>query len=161
MFENIVLSGFADEIAASLDTQMQVLDQLQMRHIEMRGVEGRNFVEYSEAEAREIKKRLEDRGFSLSAVGSPIGKIRITDDFAPHLEKLRHALDITWNCSSTRWNWLTSWTLPISACSVSMARRKKYPVRKTQYPALGRRFPGGARSWNGWGSLRIMPPPTG
>lgn len=37
MFEKIVLSGFADEIAASLDTQMQVLDQLQMRHIEMRG----------------------------------------------------------------------------------------------------------------------------
>lgn len=94
MFENIVLSGFADEIAASLDTQMQVLDQLQMRHIEMRGVEGRNFVEYSEAEAREIKKRLEDRGFSLSAVGSPIGKIRITDDFAPHMELFKHTVEL-------------------------------------------------------------------
>ena len=94
MFENIVLSGFADEIAASLDTQMQVLDQLQMRHIEMRGVEGRNFVEYSEAEAREIKKRLEDRGFSLSAVGSPIGKTRITDDFAPHMELFKHTVEL-------------------------------------------------------------------
>ena len=65
MFEKIVLSGFADEIAASLDTQMQVLDQLQMCHIEMRGVEGRNFVEYSEAEAREIKRIFAVcRGFS-------------------------------------------------------------------------------------------------
>ncbi|MCM1119311.1 MAG: sugar phosphate isomerase/epimerase [bacterium] len=94
MFKNITLTGFADEIAASLDTQMQVLDKLQMKHIEMRGVDGRNFVEYSEGEARQIKKRLEDRGFSLSAVGSPIGKIRITDDFAPHMELFRHTVEL-------------------------------------------------------------------
>lgn len=94
MFENIVLTGFADEIAASLDTQMQVLEKLHMNHIEMRGVDGRNFVEYSEAEAREIKKRLEDRGFALSAVGSPIGKIGITDDFAPHMELFKHTVEL-------------------------------------------------------------------
>lgn len=94
MFENIVLTGFADEIAASLDTQMQVLEKLHMNHIEMRGVDGRNFVEYSEAEAREIRKRLEDRGFALSAVGSPIGKIGITDDFAPHMELYKHTVEL-------------------------------------------------------------------
>lgn len=94
MFENITLTGFADEIAASLDTQMQVLDKLQMKHIEMRGVDGRNFVEYTEAEARQIKKRLDDRGYSLSAVGSPIGKIRITDDFAPHMELFKHTVEL-------------------------------------------------------------------
>lgn len=94
MFENVVLTGFADEIAASLDTQMQVLEKLHMNHIEMRGVDGRNFVEYSEAEAREIRKRLEDRGFALSAVGSPIGKIRITDDFAPHMELFKHTVEL-------------------------------------------------------------------
>lgn len=37
MFENIALTGFADEIAASLDTQMQVLEKLHMNYIEMRG----------------------------------------------------------------------------------------------------------------------------
>lgn len=94
MFENVVLTGFADEIAASLDTQMQVLEKLHMNHIEMRGVDGRNFVEYSEAEAREIRKRLDDRGFSLSAVGSPIGKIGITDDFAPHMELFKHTVEL-------------------------------------------------------------------
>ena len=94
MFENIVLTGFADEIAASLDTQMQVLEKLHMNHIEMRGVDGRNFVEYSEAEAREIKKRLDARGFSLSAVGSPIGKIGITDDFGPHMELFKHTVEL-------------------------------------------------------------------
>ncbi len=94
MFENIILTGFADEIAASLDTQMQVLEKLHMNHIEMRGVDGRNFVEYSETEAREIKKRLEARGFALSAVGSPIGKIGITDDFAPHMELFKHTVEL-------------------------------------------------------------------
>lgn len=94
MFENIVLTGFADEIAASLDTQMQVLEKLHMNHIEMRGVDGRNFVEYSEKEAREIKKRLEDRGFALSAVGSPIGKIGITEDFVPHMELFKHTVEL-------------------------------------------------------------------
>ena len=94
MFEKIILTGFADEIAPELDIQMQVLEKLNMNHIEMRGVEGRSFVEYTEAEAREIKKRLDDRGFSLSAIGSPIGKIRISEKFEPHMELFRHTAEL-------------------------------------------------------------------
>lgn len=94
MFEKIILTGFADEIAPELDFQMQVLEKLNMNHIEMRGVEGRSFVEYTEAEAREIKKRLDDRGFSLSAIGSPIGKIRISEKFEPHMELFRHTVEL-------------------------------------------------------------------
>ena len=44
-------------------------------------------------EAREVKQ-LDEREFRLSAIGSPIGKILITDDFEPHLEKFRHTLKI-------------------------------------------------------------------
>lgn len=94
MLENILLTGFADEIAPDLDTQMRVLEKLDMNHIEMRGVDGRSFVEYTEAEAREIKKRLDHRGFSLSAIGSPIGKIRISDEFEPHMELFRHTVEL-------------------------------------------------------------------
>lgn len=94
MFEKIILTGFADEIAPELDIQMQVLEKLNMNHIEMRGVEGRSFVEYTEAEAREIKKRLDDRGFSLSAIGSSIGKIRISEKFEPHMELFRHTVEL-------------------------------------------------------------------
>lgn len=94
MFDKIVLTGFADEIDPFLDRQMAVLEKLHMNHIEMRGVDGRNLVEYSEAEAGEIKKRLESRGFSLSAIGSPLGKIRITDDFTAHMELFKHTVQI-------------------------------------------------------------------
>lgn len=94
MFDGIVITGFADEIDPLLDVQMKVLDKLHISHIEMRGVDGRNLVEYSEDGARELKKRLEARGFSLSAIGSPLGKIRITEDFAPHMELFRHTVEL-------------------------------------------------------------------
>ncbi|MEN6313827.1 MAG: TIM barrel protein [Clostridiaceae bacterium] len=89
-----VLSAFADEIDPMLATQMDVLDQYGIKHIEMRGVNGKNLVHYSLEEVRELKRQLDARGFSISAVGSPIGKIKITDDFAPHLELFRHTVQI-------------------------------------------------------------------
>ncbi len=89
-----VLSGFADEIDADLNVQMDVLDQLEIKYIEMRGVNGKNLTDYTLEEVKEFKKQLDERGFRLSAVGSPIGKIGINDDFAPHLEKFRHTLKI-------------------------------------------------------------------
>ncbi|MDK2810352.1 MAG: hypothetical protein PWR27_1061 [Petroclostridium sp.] len=89
-----ILSAFADEIDMDLKTQMDVLEQHGIGYIEMRGVNGKNLVEYSLDEVREIKKQLDARGFKLSAIGSPIGKIKITDDFAPHLELFKHTLEI-------------------------------------------------------------------
>ena len=81
-----VLSAFADEINMDLKTQMDVLESHGIRFIEMRGVNGKGLVEHPFDEVREIKRRIDDRGFGLSAVGSPIGKIRITDNFEPHLD---------------------------------------------------------------------------
>lgn len=94
MFDGIVMTGFADEIDPLLDVQMRVLEKLHISHIEMRGVDGRNFVEYTEEEAKELKKRLKERGFLLSAIGSPLGKIRITDDFDPHMELFKHTVEL-------------------------------------------------------------------
>ena len=88
------LTGFADEISPDLNVQMDVLDSLDIHHIEMRGVDGRNLCDYSLEEAKTVKKRMDERGFSLSAVGSPLGKIKITDPFEPHFEKFCHACDL-------------------------------------------------------------------
>lgn len=91
---SFILSAFADEIDQDLKIQMDVLDDHDIKYIEMRGVNGNNLTTYSLEEVREIKKQLDDRGFKLSAVGSPIGKIKITDDFAPHLDLFKHTLEI-------------------------------------------------------------------
>ena len=89
-----ILSGFADEISPDLDKQMQVLDSLDIHYIEARGVDGRNLCDYTLEEAKAVKKRLDEHGISLSAIGSPIGKIQITDPFEPHFEKFCHACDL-------------------------------------------------------------------
>ncbi|HEY8350762.1 MAG TPA: sugar phosphate isomerase/epimerase family protein [Clostridia bacterium] len=89
-----ILSAFADEIDPGLDVQMDVLEQHGISYIEMRGVGGKNITQYSLEEVMEIKRRLDKRGFRISAIGSPIGKISITDDFGPHLELFRHTLEI-------------------------------------------------------------------
>lgn len=89
-----ILSAFADEIADSLQTQMDVLEQHGINHIEMRGVNGRPLVDHTLREVAELKKQLDARGFKISAVGSPIGKIDIEGDFIAHLELFRHTVEI-------------------------------------------------------------------
>ena len=89
-----ILSAFADEIDPSLDIQISVLKQHDIRYIEMRGVNGRNITQHTINEVKDIRKKLDDNGFDISAVGSPIGKIGVKDDFAPHLDLFKHTLQI-------------------------------------------------------------------
>ncbi len=94
MWSGIQLSGFADEIHMDLGKQMEVLKKLGIHHVEMRGVNGKGLAEHGMSQVREIKKQLEEEGIRLSSVGSPIGKIKITDDFAPHMELYKHTVEI-------------------------------------------------------------------
>jgi len=91
---SFILSGFADEIAADLCEQIRVSIANSVRFIEMRGVNGRPLVNHTPDEAKEIKKQLDDAGMKLSALGSPFGKIKITDDFAPHLEHFKRGVEL-------------------------------------------------------------------
>lgn len=89
-----LLSGFADEIDADLKVQIKELKRLGINQIEVRGVNGKNILDHTESEAKEIKKILDDNGIEVSALGSPIGKIGINDPFAPHLDKFKHAINL-------------------------------------------------------------------
>lgn len=89
-----ILSAFADEAAADLAGQMDACERNGMRHIEMRGVNGKSIADHTPQECREIRQRLDERGFALSALGSPYGKIGIREDFAPHLEKFKRGLEL-------------------------------------------------------------------
>ena len=94
MIQNITISGFADEIDPSLDKQIEVIKKLGISHIEMRGVDGKGLVEYPLDEVKKIKEKLDANGIRLSAVGSPIGKIQITDPFEEHFELFKHTVEI-------------------------------------------------------------------
>lgn len=88
----IRLSAFADEMSASLEEQIEGLHKLGIRYMEVRGVDGRNITELSEDETKELKRRLDDGGIKVSAIGSPLGKISLRDDFEPHLALFDHVM---------------------------------------------------------------------
>lgn len=89
----VTFSGFADEIDPSLDEQLRVLRDLYIPQMEIRGADGKNITEYTLEETKEIARRLEEAEIGVSAVGSPLGKIKITDDFEPHMELFRHVVE--------------------------------------------------------------------
>ena len=94
MWNDITITGFADEIAPELETQIAVSKQLDIHYIEMRGVGGKGLVYHTIPEVCEIKKQLDAAGMKISSVGSPIGKIQITDPVEPDLELLKHTAEI-------------------------------------------------------------------
>jgi sugar phosphate isomerase/epimerase len=88
-----VLTGFADEIDADLATQLDVLESLGVDYLDLRSVWGTNVLELDPDELAAVERELDDRGMAVSAIGSPIGKIDVTDPFDPHLDRFETALD--------------------------------------------------------------------
>jgi sugar phosphate isomerase/epimerase len=86
------LSGFADEIDPDPTTQFQTLNALGIRYVEFRSAWGTNVLDLSDEQVAEIKRLLGEYGIALSAVGSPIGKVGIHDDFDAHLARFDRAL---------------------------------------------------------------------
>ena len=50
-----MLTGFADEITQDLGVQIESLQKLDMKYVEMRGVDGKNLIHHDNEKVREIK----------------------------------------------------------------------------------------------------------
>src|SRR5438874_840919 len=90
----ILLSAFADEISQDPLEQLAVLSRHGIKHLEFRAIHGTNVLDLSDDQLEEFRILLRSHGFGLSAVGSPIGKIRITEPFDDHLVRFDHALEV-------------------------------------------------------------------
>ena len=88
------LSGFGDEISPELNEQLDLLQSEGIQHLEFRGVWGKNVLDLSDAEVERVRSELQRRGMGVSAIASPIGKIRIDEPFEPHLARFRRGLDL-------------------------------------------------------------------
>ena len=106
-----ILTGFGDEIDAALDVQMDVMEKLDIHYIETRGIDGKNIADYAPAEAKAVFARMQARGFGVSALGSPIGKISIRDPFLPYLDSFRNLLDVA-HAMQTQYIRIFSFFLP-------------------------------------------------
>ena len=84
------ISGFSDEISDDIKTQFEVLNKLGIKYFEVRGVNGKNVSELDEDEVKSLKAKMEKYGIQVSSIGSPIGKIKLTDDFNEHFEMFKN-----------------------------------------------------------------------
>jgi sugar phosphate isomerase/epimerase len=90
----IRISAFADEISPDPVEQIDVLTRHGIRHIEFRSIYGTNVLDLTDPQHHAFRALLRDRDFELSAIGSPIGKIKANEPFEPHLERFERALDL-------------------------------------------------------------------
>src|ERR1035437_4778086 len=88
------LSGFADEISADLQTQCETLNALGIGSIELRSAWGTNVLDLDDGRLEAARTILASHHIQTSSVGSPIGKISITDDLEPHLVRFERALHV-------------------------------------------------------------------
>ena len=90
---NIILSAFADEYADSFEEQLQGLCKLGISHIEIRHVNKKNVSVLTKEEVLEAKELLDKYGINVSAIGSPLGKIKLDGDIDGHLETARRVFE--------------------------------------------------------------------
>ena len=96
------LSAFADEASSEFDRQIAALHRKHIPLMEIRGVDGKGILDLTDEELDVVEKKLAAGNISISAIGSPIGKIGIEDDFAPHFEKFKRAVEIAKKLHTTR-----------------------------------------------------------
>ena len=81
MNQDLMISGFSDEISSEFDTQLEVVSNLGMHYISLRGIDGKNIGDYTVDEVKEtVMPRLKKWNIGVSSIGSPIGKVFINDE---------------------------------------------------------------------------------
>ena len=88
------ISGFSDEIDRGIVKQFTVLNKLGISYFEPRGVDGKNISELSDEEVKALKANMQKYGIKVSSIGSPIGKMFLSEDFDAHFETFKRVVKI-------------------------------------------------------------------
>ena len=88
------LTGFADEAAPDLATQIKATQELGWDYISARGIDGKNIHDLSDQEFNTAYGQLEDAGIKIAEFGSLIGSWskNIDSDFALTLDEVDRAI---------------------------------------------------------------------
>lgn len=87
--KKFLFSGFTDEFAPEFDRQVSAARVFQMDMIELRGADGINIGAMTEAQVKGYAEKLRDNGIGVSAVGSPLGKVKLDSNLDWHMEQVR------------------------------------------------------------------------
>ena len=102
MMYSFKLSAFADEASKNLGEQIEALRANEIHYLEMRGVNGQNVSELDAATARAVSRELKAADIAVWSLGSPIGKIKLADPFAPELDRFKRLLETADITGATR-----------------------------------------------------------
>lgn len=89
----MLISAFADEYNHDPRVHAEYLGRVGIKYIEPRFVNGVNFADLEADKAKEYKSILAECGVKASAIGSPLGKINLADDFNAHLELAKRCFE--------------------------------------------------------------------
>ena len=89
------ISGFSDEMGTDIVTQFETLNKLGIGYFDPRGIDGKNIAELDDSEAEALKLKMDKYGIRVSSIGSPIGKIKLTDDFCSHFDLFKRVVKIS------------------------------------------------------------------
>lgn len=90
----IKLCAFADEAGDTLPEQIAALRENGIGLLELRAIDKVNVSNFTDAQIKEYKKMLDDAGIGVWAIGSPIGKVQIEDDFTVDLDRCKRTVEI-------------------------------------------------------------------
>lgn len=90
---NYCLCAFADEADQLLTGQIAAMQRNGISLLEIRGVDGENISVLSPAKVKEVAHLLKENGLAVWSIGSPTGKIKLSDDWNAHMESFRGMLD--------------------------------------------------------------------
>ena len=126
---SLKISAFADEYADSFEEQLTALNEFEIENIEIRFINGKNISVLKRNEATEAKKKLDAFGINVSAIGSPIGKIRLDGDINDHLETAKHIFESA-NIFDTRYIRVFSFYAPNGKDIADMKSEVLYYLEK-------------------------------
>lgn len=89
----LILSAFSDEYCENFEEQCKALNSFGIEYMEMRGVDGKNVSALSRQEILDAKKKLCDFNVKVSAIGSPLGKVKIDGDLNAHLDMAKRVFE--------------------------------------------------------------------
>ncbi|MFB6119632.1 MAG: sugar phosphate isomerase/epimerase family protein [Halobacteriaceae archaeon] len=90
---HVTRSGFADEVADDLETQLDTFADLGIDYVDLRSAWGTNVLDFDDDEIETVQRALDERDMGVACIGSPIGKVPIEDPFADHRERFHTAIE--------------------------------------------------------------------
>lgn len=91
--DKLKISAFSDEYVDGLVEQCKALNALGIEYMEMRGVDGKNVSVLTKEEVKNAKAVLSEYGIKVSAIGSPLGKIKLDGDIDTHTETAKRVFE--------------------------------------------------------------------